>query len=100
MPKIEDAIAAYTAAARVPTAGPEATGAGGSGFADLVKSATQEAVASIREGETAMQAGLAGKADVRDVVMAVTNAELTLDTVVSLRDKVINTYNEIIKMPI
>lgn len=102
MAKIEDAIAAYTAAAQA-----QGTGAGagtgetaGGGFADLVKGAAQDAVSSIEQGEEAAKAALAGKADVRDVVTAVTNAELTLETVVNLRDKVINAYNEIIKMPV
>ena len=45
-------------------------------------------------------AGIAGKADIRDVVQAVTNAELTLKTVVSVRDKVISAYNDIIHLPV
>ncbi len=43
---------------------------------------------------------LSGKADVRDVVAAVNNAELTLQTVVAVRDKVVSAYNEILHMPI
>jgi flagellar hook-basal body complex protein FliE len=33
-------------------------------------------------------------------VQAVTNAELTLQTVVNIRDKVIGAYNDIIRMPV
>lgn len=43
---------------------------------------------------------VAKKADVVDVVTAVTNAELTLETVLNLRDRVISAYREIIKTPI
>jgi flagellar hook-basal body complex protein FliE len=46
-----------------------------------------------------MQA-LAGQADLTDVVIAVTNAEVTLQTVVAIRDRVIQAYQEIIRMPL
>ncbi len=35
-----------------------------------------------------------------DVVQAVSNAELTLQTVVAVRDRVVNAYQEIMRMPI
>ena len=35
-----------------------------------------------------------------DVVTAVANAELTLETVVAIRDQVIQAYQEVIRMPI
>ena len=43
---------------------------------------------------------LAGKADLADVVTAVSNAELTLQTVVAVRDRVVAAYLDILKMPI
>jgi flagellar hook-basal body complex protein FliE len=43
---------------------------------------------------------LAGKADIVDVVNAVNQAELTLDTVVAVRDKVVSAYQSILNMPI
>jgi flagellar hook-basal body complex protein FliE len=45
-------------------------------------------------------AGVAGKADVNDVVTAVTTAEVTLQTVVAIRDKVISAYQDILRMPV
>ena len=41
-----------------------------------------------------------GKADLTDVVTAVTNAEMTLQTVTAVRDKVVSAYQEILRMPI
>jgi flagellar hook-basal body complex protein FliE len=35
-----------------------------------------------------------------DVVTAVSNAEMTLQTVVAVRDRVLNAYQEIMRMPI
>ena len=42
----------------------------------------------------------AGKAELVDIVTAVANAETTLETVISLRDRVITAYQEIMRMPI
>ena len=46
-----------------------------------------------------MQA-IKGTADMQDVVMAVSNAETALQTVVAVRDKVVTAYQEILQMPI
>jgi flagellar hook-basal body complex protein FliE len=76
-------------------------GAGdGGAFADLVKSAIQEAA---RIGKTAEQASVAAvndRADIGKVVTAVAEAELTLQTVITVRDRVIEAYREIMRMPI
>ena len=39
------------------------------------------------------------KADLSSVVTAVAEAELTLQTVVAVRDKVIESYKQILRMP-
>ena len=41
-----------------------------------------------------------GKANIVDVVQSVNAAELTLDTVVAVRDKVVAAYQSIMNMPI
>ena len=43
---------------------------------------------------------VAGKANIVDVVNAVNAAEITLDTVVAVRDKVVAAYQSIMNMPI
>ena len=70
------------------------------GFADLVKNAAQDVIATSRHAE--QQAGMAvqGQADLGQVVTAVASAELSLQTVVAVRDKVMEAYNEVIKMPV
>lgn len=50
--------------------------------------------------ETVSMEAVAGQADLVDVVTAVTNAELVVETVVAVRDRVIQAYNDIIRMPI
>ena len=44
--------------------------------------------------------GIAGTADLREVVTAVTNAEVTLQTAIAIRDRVIRAYQDITSMPI
>lgn len=102
MIRLSDAIAAYSAVAKGPAAtvdSASSTAPGGT-FANMVKGVAQDAIGSAKEAEDLSKAALAGKASLRDVVTAVNNAELTLETVVTVRDKVISAYNDIIKMPI
>lgn len=47
-----------------------------------------------------MEALTVGKVDLADLVTAVSSAELTLNTVVAIRDRVIGAYQDIIRMPI
>ena len=68
-------------------------------FADLVKSAIDEAVRIGERSEQLTIQGINERADVSQVVTAVAEAELTLQTVVTVRDKVIEAYKQIIRMP-
>lgn len=70
------------------------------GFGDLVKSAITDAVASSKHAERQMAAQVAGKAELVDVVTAISAAESSLETVMAVRDQVINAYQEIMRMPI
>lgn len=69
-------------------------------FSSLVGESLRKAAASGYNSEAVSTRALAGKADVTDVVTAVSNAELSLNTVVAVRDKVIAAYQDIIKMAI
>lgn len=102
MTTINNAIAAYAAAAKPLDDGLEGkpAAAPGTDFASVLKDAAKVAVGTMKEAEQTSAAAIAGKADIREVVAAITNAEATLETVVGVRDKVINAYNEIMRMPI
>ena len=93
---------AYQAAAKLVSAPGLEAGAGvpGKGFGDLLSEAVKTAASTMRAGETAATQGAAGQGDVVQVVNAVTAAELTLETVVAVRDRVISAYQDIMKMPI
>ncbi|MFP5469664.1 MAG: flagellar hook-basal body complex protein FliE [Alphaproteobacteria bacterium] len=72
----------------------------GPSFADLVKDSIGDAVNTTRTSETASLNAISGKTDVVDLVTAINDAEMTLQTVVAVRDRVIQAYQEIMRMPI
>ena len=70
------------------------------GFTDILKSAMSDAVKASKHAETQMAAQVQGKAQLVDVVTAVSAAESSLETVLAIRDQVISAYQEILRMPI
>jgi flagellar hook-basal body complex protein FliE len=72
----------------------------GGDFLDLVKQAAESAVETGRAGEAASIKAVTGNAEVSDVVTAVANAEITLQTAMAIRDKVISAYQDITRMPL
>lgn len=73
---------------------------GGSSFGLMVESMVGDAAGALRTAETQSAKQVAGKGDLIDVVTAIGAAETALDTVVSVRDKVVNAYSEIMRMQI
>lgn len=72
----------------------------GSSFEDLVEHSIDESIDTARRSESLSMDAMANKAELHELVTAVSQAELTVQTVVAVRDKVITAYQEIIKMPI
>jgi len=104
---------AYASLARI--ADPTKSGAGGLGgiaglgksseagagsFADMLKSAVGTVAEAGQKSDAQTQALATGKANVVDVVTAVAETEVAVETLVSVRDRVIQAYEEIMKMPI
>lgn len=76
------------------------TNKGGGAFGDLVEKAATESIDTMRAGEKASAEAVTGKANLTDVVDSITDAELTLQTVIAVRDKMLESYQEILRMPI
>lgn len=98
-----NAAAAYAQRQTGPQAGAQtADGAqqAGGGFANLVKSVVNNAAEASREGEAVSMQALVNPGDLGSVVTAVTNAEITMQTVVAVRDRVVEAYKDILRMPI
>ena len=73
---------------------------GGSSFADLIRGVAKDTLEASKLGEKSAMAAVTKEASLVDVVTAVTNAEVALETAVAVRDRVIAAYQEIIRMPI
>ncbi|MEM7650777.1 MAG: flagellar hook-basal body complex protein FliE [Pseudomonadota bacterium] len=73
---------------------------GGITFSDFLKQKATESVDTLRESERMSAKAVTGEADLTDVVQAVNSAEVTLQTVVAVRDRMISAYQEILRMPI
>ncbi len=72
----------------------------GGGFSGLVKAAMQHVSQTQSHAQDVTLQAVSGKADVAEVVAAINNAELALDAVVAVRDKVVSAYQEIMRMSI
>ncbi|MDB5454692.1 MAG: flagellar hook-basal body protein FliE [Caulobacter sp.] len=72
----------------------------GGGFGELLKSAMTDTLKATHHAETKMAQQVAGKAELVDVVTAISSAEASLETVMAVRDQVISAYQEIMRMPI
>lgn len=73
---------------------------GGVSFSDFLRGSMENTVGKLKKGEEMSAKAVTGEADVTDVVQAVTEAELALQTVIALRDRLISAYQDIMRMPI
>ena len=73
---------------------------GGLNFGSMLKDVMANVTAAGHKSDTQAQAVATGKANMIDVVTAVAESETAIQTLVSVRDKVIAAYEEILKMPI
>lgn len=94
------AARAYQQAARAGQAGGAASEATSVDFGALVREAVRQAGASAQVAETQAMSVAAGQGDIVDVVTAIAAAETQLETVIAVRDQVIQAYQEILRMPI
>ena len=94
MPTPSAAANAYASLARL------TEGSSGPSFGAMLKEAVNAINQTSRASDTQTQAMAAGKANIVDVVTAVAETEVAIDALVSVRDKVISAYEEIMKMPI
>jgi flagellar hook-basal body complex protein FliE len=107
MPTPALAANAYASLARVTAgAGGLASAAGesvarnGTDFAGLLKQAMDGVAAASRKSDAAVGAVAAGRANLIDVVTAVAEAETAVSALVAVRDNVIQSYQEVMRMTI
>ena len=96
------ALRAYQEAARALQTG---AGQGGAStdhvdFGHMVQEAVRGAAQAANTAESQAVNVAAGRGDIVDVVTAIAAAETQLQTVMAVRDQVIQAYQEILRMPI
>ena len=74
-------------------------GAGG-GFGSTLQRALDGALQTGHAAENHVIAAISGEGNLTEVVTALSRAELTLQTATAVRDRVVQAYQDIMKMPI
>lgn len=88
---------ASTRSATRPEAGPDGAEAGPQTSFGKVAETLE---ATIRTGEQTALATMTGKADPHALVEALAQTELAVETAVTVRNKVVEAYQEILRMPV
>jgi flagellar hook-basal body complex protein FliE len=93
---------AYSSLARILDTGGagKSSEAGGQSFGALLKDAIGRVMDAGKKSDAQTVAMASGKANVMDVVTAVAETDVAVSTLVSVRDRVIQSYEDIMKMPI
>ncbi|CAN5283765.1 flagellar hook-basal body complex protein FliE [soil metagenome] len=94
------AMKAYSAVqgGGMPSGGAAPTGA--PGFGEMLQNVMGDMQKSTKAAETQMSGAISGQSNMIDVVTSVSSAEASLETVIAVRDQVIQAYQEIMRMPI
>ena len=85
-----------TLAAVKPIAGAAEGNSDGPSFSQVA----HDLISTLQKGETTAIDGMTGKADAHSVVKALAQTELAIETAVTVRDKVVEAYQEILRMPV
>jgi flagellar hook-basal body complex protein FliE len=94
-------LAAHGRALERHTAGPVPGGSDpAASFAAVLEQTLVDARDTGARSEAASLQAVSGKASLQEVVEAVNAAEIALQTVVAVRDRIIAAYQDIIRMPI
>ncbi|SHH78071.1 flagellar hook-basal body complex protein FliE [Cognatishimia maritima] len=69
-------------------------------FGDMLRTAAAQSVENVRQGDEVATQGLTGKAGIQQVVEATMTMESTVRVSVAVRDKIVEAYQDIMRMPI
>ena len=95
-------VTSTTAAASYARARPATTPAanGGGGMAETMLRAAQSFTDTLSNGEQTARAAMTGGADPHALVQALASSQMAVETVSTVRDKVVEAYQEILRMPV
>jgi flagellar hook-basal body complex protein FliE len=89
-----------TAAQQSPLTAKNPQSSGGDGESFNPASMAKDMANAVANSERAASAYMVGKADPHSVVEAMASAELAVETVVTVRNRVVEAYQELLRMPI
>lgn len=98
---VRSTLASMTYSSAKPVTAPTGSDGGSnkpekSGFSALIDGFS----ATLRAGEETAKSAMTGAADPHALVQALASSELAVETAVTLRDKVVEAYQEILRMPV
>ena len=85
---------AYAAARAAAAPAPAPAGAAGLG------AAAREFERVLDAADTAATGAMQGKADTQELVQSIAEAQIAMETAVAIRDRVVEAYQEILRMPV
>lgn len=91
---------AYGSSQKLKGAQDAATGEASQSFGDMLRDAAEQSVQAVRQGDEVATSGLTGDASIQQVVEATMSMESTVRVSVAVRDKIVEAYQEIMRMPI
>lgn len=74
--------------------------AGQGGVGEAAKGLARDFAATLQDAEATAKAAMSGEADPHALVQALAQTELAVETAVTVRDKVVEAYQEILRMPV
>jgi flagellar hook-basal body complex protein FliE len=93
---VRSSLAAQHYAASRPSTQPNPE-PGGSGALGRL---TADFAAVLTEGDAAAQSAMTGRADSQSLVQALAQSQLAVEAAVTVRDRVVEAYQEILRMPV
>ena len=93
---VRSIFAAQKYAASRPATIPDDTGSAG----DFIADSARDFATTLKEAEETAKSAMVGDADPHALVQALSQSELAVETVVTVRNKVVEAYQEILRMPV
>ncbi|MBI1417335.1 MAG: flagellar hook-basal body complex protein FliE [Limimaricola sp.] len=94
--KLQSSLVAQAYSANRPATAPRPDATGGSLFGQVA----QDFATTLKNGEQQAMANMTSGADPHALVQALAQTELAVETAVTVRNKVVEAYQEILRMPV
>lgn len=92
------AAGAYSSTAKIGLGADSTKAAEKGGFGAVMRQLAVDSINVLRNSETMSAKAVTGEATLPEVVRAVNAADLTINTIVAIRDRMVNAYTEIMRM--